>query len=134
MTQERPLSPHLQVYRLPLTAILSISHRITGVLLAAGLLAMSASLLAIAALGPAAWDPLRAIYASLPGQLAVWLYVCALCFHTCHGIRHLLWDAGHRLDRSRQFRDNLIELLLSLALAGGLFAAAHGYIPACHSP
>lgn len=133
MTPNRPISPHLQVYRLPFTAILSISHRITGVLLTAGLLALTITLVS-AALDPDAYALVQRIYVSVPGQIALWLYIQALAFHACHGLRHLIWDAGHRLEKARQFRDNVIEVLLSITLTGSLFMAAHGYVPAFAGP
>jgi succinate dehydrogenase / fumarate reductase cytochrome b subunit len=123
--QNRPLSPHLQVYRLPLTALLSISHRITGVLLAMGLLLLAGWLLA-ASLNPAGFALIQSALGSLPGQVILWAWIYALVFHACHGIRHIVWDLGHGLDRDRLLRHNLIELFASVVLTGILFAVAHG--------
>lgn len=121
---QRPTSPHLQVYRLPLTAILSISHRITGVVLTLGLLAIAGIFIAAVA-GSGAFSILIGGLASLPGQVALWLWLFSLFFHTCHGIRHLLWDAGLGLDRDVVARHNLIEIVLAVLCTIGAFAISH---------
>ena len=92
-TPRRPLSPHLQIYRLPLTAVLSILHRITGTLLALGVIALVAWL-AAAASGDAAYQTVHAWFASTPGMLALVAWSAMLYFHLCNGVRHLFWDAG----------------------------------------
>ena len=121
----RPLSPHLQVYRLPLTALLSISHRITGVLLSMGLLLLAGWLLAASG-HPEGFTLIQSGLDSLPGQLLLWAWIYALVFHACHGIRHIVWDLGHGLDRDRLMRHNLVELMASVVLTGILFAVTHG--------
>jgi succinate dehydrogenase / fumarate reductase cytochrome b subunit len=92
-SRNRPLSPHLQIYRLPLLAKLSISHRITGVGLAVGLLFL-AYWLASAAAGPEAYAHAAGLIASPIGYLLLFGWSVALFFHLSNGIRHLLWDAG----------------------------------------
>jgi succinate dehydrogenase / fumarate reductase, cytochrome b subunit len=89
----RPLSPHLQVYRLPLAAWLSITHRITGIGLTLGTLLLT-WWVAAAAYGPEAYDTFTAYAASPFGYLILFGFSVALFFHLCNGIRHLLWDAG----------------------------------------
>lgn len=96
-THERPLSPHLQVYRPQLTSVLSISHRATGVVLSAGLLPVIVWIAALAS-GPNAYDAVNATY-SHPIGVAAWLvWSFCLFYHFLNGIRHLLWDAGYLLD------------------------------------
>lgn len=89
-----PLSPHLQIYRLPLTVVLSISHRITGAFLVLGVLLFVALLMAAAA-GPQAYAVVHGHVAAWYGQLILFLSTFALFFHFCNGIRHLAWDAGY---------------------------------------
>src|SRR5690348_15437891 len=86
----RPLSPHLQVYRLPLTAVMSITHRITGVGLSLGLIVVTVWLVA-AAYGPEAYDAFAGFMVSWLGLLILLGFSLALFFHLCNGIRHLLW-------------------------------------------
>jgi succinate dehydrogenase / fumarate reductase cytochrome b subunit len=96
-TDNRPLSPHLQVYRPQLTSVLSISHRISGIVLSAGLLVVVAWLLALAA-GPERFASLNSLLSSVPVLILMLAWTAALFFHLLNGIRHLLWDAGWLLD------------------------------------
>lgn len=96
-TDNRPLSPHLQIYRLPLTAITSITHRITGVLLALGAVAVVYWLVA-AASGPEAYATAQAVLGNWFSLLIMFGWTFALFFHLCNGIRHLVWDTGKALD------------------------------------
>ena len=89
----RPLSPHLSIYRPQITSVLSILHRITGVGLGAGALALAAWLGAAAA-GPEAFACAQAVAGSALGQLLLFGWTWALLYHLCNGIRHLFWDAG----------------------------------------
>jgi succinate dehydrogenase / fumarate reductase cytochrome b subunit len=89
----RPLSPHLQVYRLPMLAILSITHRATGVALAAGTLLLVCWLVA-AATGADAYAKVNAFIGSPIGMLLLLGWSVSLFFHLANGIRHLFWDAG----------------------------------------
>lgn len=114
---QRPLSPHLQIYRLPLTAVLSISHRISGVSLIVGLL-LGTILLVLAALGPDYFTSLEGLLKSTPVRVLVWGWIYALCFHFCHGIRHLFWDSGRGFEKRQLMKHNLIELLASILLTG----------------
>jgi succinate dehydrogenase / fumarate reductase cytochrome b subunit len=94
---ERPLSPHLQIYRPQLTSILSISHRAAGVALAVGTLLLVWWLVA-AASGPAAYATAQAFIGSWFGKLILFGWTVALFYHLCNGIRHLGWDAGWGFD------------------------------------
>lgn len=95
---QRPLSPHLQVYRLPLTALLSITHRMTGVFLSFGLLVLTYWLSAAAA-GPEAFKTAQGFVGSWIGLLILLGFSFALFFHLCNGIRHLFWDTGRGLSK-----------------------------------
>jgi len=92
-SQQRPLSPHLQVYRWQLTMAMSILHRITGVALAVGTLLLVWWLLA-AASGPDAYEAARACIGSWFGRLLLFGWSYALFYHLFNGIRHLGWDLG----------------------------------------
>ncbi len=91
--QDRPLSPHLQVYRPQITSVLSIAHRATGIVLAAGLLLLL-WWLAAAASGPDAFETAQAAVGSFLGRLLLFGWTFALFYHLCNGIRHLFWDMG----------------------------------------
>lgn len=91
---ERPLSPHLQIYRWPVTMATSILHRATGCGLAAGTLLL-AWWLAAAAAGPEYYAMVQSILGSILGRLVLLGFTWALFYHLLNGIRHLFWDAGH---------------------------------------
>ena len=90
---ERPLSPHLSIYRPMLTMMMSITHRITGAALFFGTLLLTWWLLA-AASGPTAYAKVQAFMGSIIGLLILFGYTWALIHHMLGGIRHLIWDTG----------------------------------------
>lgn len=94
---DRPLSPHLQVYRPQFTSILSILHRMTGVALGLGALLL-VYWLAAAAAGPEWFNGARAAAGSWLGWLVLLGFTWALFYHLCNGIRHLFWDIGMGFD------------------------------------
>ncbi len=89
----RPLSPHLQIYKPQLTSILSICHRMTGLGLGIGALFLVCWLVA-AASGPEAFAKIQDFNGSFIGRLLLFGWTFALFYHLCNGIRHLFWDAG----------------------------------------
>lgn len=118
MDNNRPISPHLQIYRLPLTARLSISHRVTGILISVGLVFFAFSLLQICA-GADSFAAMQRFLAHAPIKVVLSLIAYALFFHWCHGIRHLMMDAGKSLEKRTMDRYALLEVLLSLFLTAG---------------
>lgn len=89
----RPLSPHLSVYRWPITMGLSILHRITGVALSVGLIVFAWWLIA-ASEGVGAYGVFAGVMDSLPGRLLLIGWTYAFFYHLSNGVRHLFWDAG----------------------------------------
>ncbi|KAF0285453.1 succinate dehydrogenase, cytochrome b556 subunit [Spiribacter sp. SSL99] len=114
-TDNRPLSPHLQVYRLPFTALTSISHRISGVLLSGGALVLVYWVVAAAA-GPQAYATASSILSSLPVQALIFLWTFVLFYHLCNGIRHLVWDVGYGFDLKTAQRSGQIAIGAAAAL------------------
>lgn len=92
--RDRPLSPHLQVYKLPLNALLSITHRLTGLVLALGAAGV-VLMLVMAASGSQTYQAFHAASYHWLGQVILVAFTLALYLHFCAGIRHLFWDAGH---------------------------------------
>ena len=92
-TQNRPLSPHLQIYRWQISSVLSILHRITGIALAVGSLLLVYWIIA-AAVGPEAFAQAQGLIGSVIGRLLLFGWTYALFFHLANGIRHLFWDLG----------------------------------------
>jgi succinate dehydrogenase / fumarate reductase cytochrome b subunit len=93
----RPLSPHLQVYKPQITSVLSITHRATGIALGVGTLLLVWWLVAAAA-GPGPFAVAQGFIGSWIGRLLLFGWSWALFFHLCNGIRHLCWDAGYGFD------------------------------------
>ncbi len=94
---DRPLSPHLQIYRWYFTMALSIAHRIAGIGLALGLLLFTWWLVALAS-GPEAFATVQAVMDSRFGALVLFIYTLVLFYHMGNGIRHLVWDFGYGFD------------------------------------
>src|SRR5882672_7187093 len=90
-SSQRPLSPHLQIYRPLLTMMMSIVHRVTGAALYFGMLLLAWWLIA-AASGPTAYANVEWFIGSLIGRLILFGYTWALIHHMLGGIRHLIWD------------------------------------------
>ena len=95
----RPLSPHLQIYRPMLTMMMSIAHRISGAATAIGFLLLAWWLVAIAA-GPEKYAVVSSFFGSIVGRTVLFLFSWGLIHHMLGGIRHLIWDTGHGLDKT----------------------------------
>ncbi len=111
----RPISPHLQAYKLPLTGIISITHRITGVLLSVGLVVI-VFMISATADGATSYTAMQEVMSAWLIKLLYWGFIYALFFHLCHGVRHLIWDAGRSFDRKTLNCYALIELIVSATL------------------
>jgi len=93
----RPLSPHLMIYRPQITSMLSILNRITGVGMALGAFMLVWWLLA-AATDAAYFDFVNGLMTSWLGYLIWFGLTWALCYHMLNGLRHLWWDMGNGFD------------------------------------
>jgi succinate dehydrogenase / fumarate reductase cytochrome b subunit len=124
-TANRPLSPHLQVYKLPLTALLSISHRGTGIALSAGTLYLVWQLLA-AASGPDAYEIFQSFAGSWLGILVLFGWSVALLYHLMNGIRHLLWDVGYNFTNDATDKANKFVLVGTVVLTVVAWVAGLG--------
>jgi succinate dehydrogenase / fumarate reductase, cytochrome b subunit len=93
-TRERPLSPHLQIYRWPWPMAMSIAHRATGIALYFGTVLVAWWLIA-ASSGPGSYSRLSNFMGSWFGRLILFGYTWALIHHMLGGIRHLIWDVGY---------------------------------------
>jgi succinate dehydrogenase / fumarate reductase cytochrome b subunit len=123
-TGERPLSPHLQVYRWQITMVLSILHRATGVGLTVGTLLLAWWLLALAA-GSDAYAQVQAFNGSWFGRLLLFCWSWALFYHLCNGIRHLAWDVGFGFEIPTFYKTGWAVVIASVVLT--LIAWFWGY-------
>lgn len=122
-TRARPLSPHLQIYRWPVSMATSITHRATGMALSAGTLLVAWWLIA-AASGAGAYDTFSTYARSPLGLLILFGFVWSLAFHLLNGIRHLVWDAGYGFNPKAAERVGVLIYALSIVIAVGVFAYA----------
>jgi succinate dehydrogenase / fumarate reductase, cytochrome b subunit len=111
----RPLSPHLQIYRPQMTSVLSISHRFTGAVLGFALLVLVYWLVSLAA-GEAAYAAALGVLASWPVKLLLFFGTFAFFYHLANGIRHLWWDTGRGFEIPQLHASGWAVVIASTAL------------------
>ncbi|MSP51041.1 MAG: succinate dehydrogenase, cytochrome b556 subunit [Alphaproteobacteria bacterium] len=121
----RPLSPHLQVYRPQITSILSIIHRATGFFLAVGTLLLAWWVISAGA-GPAAYSSFDWFIDGWIGRLALLGFTFSLFYHLCNGIRHLFWDIGAGFELASVSATGWLVLIVSSGLT--LLSWIVGYV------
>lgn len=114
---DRPLSPHLQIYRPQLTSVLSIAHRASGVFLGFGAIFLSYWLSA-AASGGTSYANTNEYLGSTLGQGLLMLWTIAFYYHLCNGIRHLFWDAGLGFELKTVYASGYAALAGTVVLSG----------------
>lgn len=112
---DRPLSPHLQIYKWPLNMATSIMHRASGIGLSAGAIALVFWLVCVS-LGPDAYAVAHAFFSSVIGIIVLMLWGAAFFFHLCNGIRHLFWDSIKGFAVPTAFKTGLLVIVTSAAL------------------
>ncbi len=120
---KHPTSPHLQIYRLPLTALLSITHRITGVILALGAVLL-VWILAAAANNADYYAAMMPYLQSWYGQLFLIGLVFSLYLHFCNGVRHLFWDVGYGFELETVDLTAKLAIALAIILTAATWAVA----------
>jgi succinate dehydrogenase / fumarate reductase cytochrome b subunit len=123
--RERPLSPHLGIYRFIYTMASSIAHRITGVILSVGFPLLVVWLMA-AATGPTAYARVQNVLGSLPVKLLLAGWLLAFAYHLCNGIRHLTFDLGFGLERVEVRRSAAMMVAAALIIGAALLYLAFG--------
>jgi len=122
---QRPLSPHLQVYRWQITMVMSIAHRASGIALSVGSVALVFWLLALAN-GPDAFEIAQAIAGSWLGYLCLAGWSFCLFYHLANGIRHLVWDMGYGFEIPQLYASGYFTVAVAIGLTilawiGGLY-------------
>ena len=112
---QRPLSPHLQIYKWQVQMVTSILHRATGIALAVGTLLVVWGLLSLAA-GEAAFDQFKICMGSPLGMILMIGWTWSLFYHLCNGIRHLIQDAGAGYAIAQFVRSSWLTVIGSLVL------------------
>lgn len=111
---DRPLSPHLQVYRPQLTSVLSILHRGTGIALTVGALYLAVWVICASASSPKAYATFQSFNMSILGRIVLGGWLFSAFYHLCNGIRHLFWDAGYGFELKDAYRSGWIVVAVSL--------------------
>ncbi|MFC4727549.1 succinate dehydrogenase, cytochrome b556 subunit [Coralloluteibacterium thermophilus] len=118
---QRPLSPHLQIYRWQITMVMSILNRATGIALVVGAAWVVWWLLAAAGFVP--YAPLAAFSGSIVGLVALFGFTLCLTYHLFNGLRHLAWDAGIWMDIPQVYATGWITWALTVATTAGIWIA-----------
>jgi len=114
-TSNRPLSPHIQVYKMPLSAKLSILHRITGLGLSLGAVVLVFWLFSLAYLSSTAVN-LHTFFSSSVGKVILIAWTFAFFYHFCNGIRHLFWDVGKGYEIETVNKSGVFAILVAVVL------------------
>ena len=124
-SRERPLSPHLQVYRWQITMTMSILHRVTGVVITVGAFGLAWWLMAVAAGGETYRDAAECLASPL-GLVALAGFSLSLVYHLLNGIRHLSWDAGWGFEIPQFYASGWTVAILTVVLTALVWFAAFG--------
>lgn len=119
----RPLSPHLQIYRWPVTMGTSILHRVTGFGLTLGSVLLAWWLVA-AAMGPAAYADFQALANTWFGLFVLFGFTLSLVFHAVNGVRHLFWDLGYGFAVPTANRTGIAVYLVTVVLTWIIWTGA----------
>ena len=111
----RPTSPHLTWYKPQITSVLSIMHRMSGMALGIGAVALAWWVVAVA-YGGGVYAGTALVYGSIVGQVLMFLWTIALAFHLCNGIRHLFWDMDVGFDLTSVYRSGWAVLVMTALL------------------
>tara|TARA_B100000965_G_C19233864_1_gene601340 strand:- start:282 stop:662 length:381 start_codon:yes stop_codon:yes gene_type:complete len=115
MSKQRPLSPHLQIYRPEITSILSIFHRITGIALSVGSLLLVLWVFTLS-LGKSYYEFYMMLSQSSVGIFILIGFTFALNYHLSNGIRHLFWDFGHGFELKTVYKSGFAVVLFATIL------------------
>ncbi|MBT4921983.1 MAG: succinate dehydrogenase, cytochrome b556 subunit [Rickettsiales bacterium] len=117
-TKSRPISPHITIYKPQITSVLSILHRISGVLLYAGLLLLAWIVISAAFIdvifAQGFLDVAVTLFSSVVGKCLLFIWILALNYHAVNGIRHLAWDMGVGLSKEAVTRSGIISIICAL--------------------
>lgn len=119
--RERPLSPHLQVYRWQIQMATSILHRATGIFLSVGALIIAGGLLALM-MGPESWNCFTGHAGSWYGKLFLFAWTWAFAYHLCNGIRHIVQDFAIGFSIPAFVRSSWISVFASLVITALVWA------------
>ena len=114
-TDNRPISPHLQIYRPQLTSVLSLLNRATGIFLSIGTILLVYWIAAVAD-GPESYLSVQSYLGSIIGRILLFGWTFSLLFHLCNGIRHFFWDAGMGYELETTYMSGWTALIVAALL------------------
>ncbi|MBT3777779.1 MAG: succinate dehydrogenase, cytochrome b556 subunit [Pelagibacteraceae bacterium] len=113
MSLNRPLSPHLSIYKKVLPAVFSIFHRFTGIGMSIGALLLSIWIILIA-LGPNYFSIFQSISSYVIFKVFLFFWTMAIFYHLFNGIRYLIWSYGKMMELDAVYKSAYIVLALSI--------------------
>ena len=119
---DRPLSPHISIYRWPVTMVTSILHRGTGLAMSVGLV-LFVFWLADAASGPESYAAFAGAMGSTFGRILLIGWSFAFFYHLSNGIRHLVWDTGRGLEKGQATASAWVVIVLAVVLTAAFWGA-----------
>ena len=114
-SSNRPLSPHLQIYKMPLSAKLSVLHRLTGLALSFAAVILVFWLFSLAYFAHSA-IAFHHFFSSMFGKVILVLFSFAFFYHFCNGIRHLFWDVGKGFDLESVNKSGVMVIVAAVVL------------------
>ena len=124
---QNPLSPHLQIYRWHISSLLSITHRIAGVINLLALIFIFFWLIALS-LGESNYESFLLIINSFFGKFILIGFTWSMSFHLLSGLRHLVWDLGYGYEIKTANISGIIVIISSLVLTVIIWLFARGFI------
>jgi succinate dehydrogenase / fumarate reductase cytochrome b subunit len=125
-THERPLSPHLQIYKVELPMLLSGLHRITGIALSVGSILLVAWI-SSAVYSAEAFASMNRFLGGYIGQFVLFGWTFSLIYHSVSGVRHLIWDSGRLLEVRQIYSSSKIVLTIAIVLTLLAWILAGGF-------
>ena len=123
--KDRPLSPHLQIYKPQFSSVTSVLHRATGIALTMGLFIVAWGLVSLAS-GRESYDLFIEMMGSVLGQIALFVWTAAFFFHLCTGIRHLIRDLGYLYENKDTVWTGYAVIIAAAILTFALWGAIYG--------
>mgnify|MGYP006211671993 CR=1 FL=1 len=113
--KNRPLSPHLTIYKPQITSIMSISHRLSGIFQSVGTVMIFIFFISVFA-GEKYYNLSMLFFNSYLGRFFIFLYIFSLCYHMCNGVRHLVWDLGYGFEIKNVYYSGYITIATAIIL------------------
>ena len=121
--RQRPLSPHLQIYKPQLTSMMSIGHRISGFILFMGSLIIGGWFILLGYGNNGIYNVFADLFRTGAGQIFMVLWSLVFFYHFCNGIRHLAWDMGYGLELGTVYKSGYTTLTMAVVLTVLLWGA-----------